>query len=164
VVNYKSLSHEKRHLTVLLRIIGEEIDTLIEHQKDLQKRLNEIANIESEARKMSILDHAQIIEESKEPKSIIPKREIEKQKDKDSVQSVRKGRFFDLSSLTRLIKNILKESQEPITSTDLFNELQKRTKENLTKSNFQKNILRRARQLDDGIVRENGKYLYKKNG
>lgn len=173
-----NISDEKRHVYSMMKTITEERRELTRIYYDLKLRLDELdklelrgledlsvkgyvdlhnanelkavtTNIRREAEHVIKRIEKEIIADPVE-KIIIPKAEIELEKEKEDKQRV-VGAGLSSEKATGIIAHILKEHGAPMTVKDLFDEFSRRVGMLVTRNNFRNNILPRAAKRNRSI-------------
>jgi hypothetical protein len=110
------------------------IDLKNQHDKEIA-----VGNIERESKRAI---EKIVIEDKPKENNIIPKAEIERQKEKDSPS--KRSSKINLDKIVGYIVSILKEHGTPMRAKDLYDEVNVRLETELEIKNFYSNILRRA--------------------
>lgn len=150
----KEITQERRRLTDIYYGLKERLDFLFQQeQKGLEtlslKGYTDLFNqIQKEIAVTNIQREANhVIKQMETPleenKSIIPKQEIEKEKDIVYKKEKRTG-LLNIDKATNLIAIALKDVGSPITLQNLYERVNALSEIEITKKNFQNNIIRRA--------------------
>lgn len=189
------ISEEKKYLYDMMSEITTERRRLTDMYFDIKKRLDELIMLETkgldeipieslvslhndrETNRMKeniqkFADHAihKVEKEHEEivnptPPEIIPKREIELAKERESKKSVgRKRTQLSIDRVSSLIAQSLKENGSPMRVADLYERVCELSEQPITRNNFRNNILPRAMKINkniDNVQRGYYQYLFK---
>ncbi|QPK89711.1 hypothetical protein IEN91_04480 [Bacillus velezensis] len=179
------ISKEKEHIYTLMRDITEERRKLTEMYYDLKMRLDELNKLEKkelisdiplEGYVQLFNDQRRIEEVSgkkvtpykkeverlvEEPKSVIPKKDIENARDEENVK---RNTYLNVDKVVGEISHILKKSTTMISTRDLHEKVQESLEVSIGFHNFRNNILPKARKKNPRISQATrGFYEYKKD-
>lgn len=170
---------ERRKLTDLSLELKKRLDVLIELEtkgmeeisvKDLVGAYNsrETQRMVENIQKVTDSAVERVREEAEDrihppKKEIIPKRDIELEKEKVSKSSVRRG-GMTTDKAAGMIAHVLKEHGVPMTVADLYEKVNEMSDVPITRANFRNNLLPRSRRVNkniDNVSRGYYQYLRK---
>jgi hypothetical protein len=160
----RDITEERRDLTKIYFELKSRLDELnrlelrgledlsVKGYVDLNKSRNTetaIINIQREA-SHAINKVQQEANPEPEEKTVIPKLEIEREKDEIAKKS-RKSTGLPLEKVAGFIAHVLKEHGVPMSVKDLYEEVNERAENQITRNNFRNNMLPRAAKLNSKI-------------